>query len=160
MQTKFQTHSSNAKVLLACMFSAFLAFPSVSVAYQDFRLKNEQTNDKVVNILGNWRISAIEVDGVLVQIPEQVEGTDIQITQNQITGMVGCNRFMAPYTATKNLEQFNIQEAAATKRMCAPEAMQFENAFFRIFIGNFVVEKTLGEVSLVRDNVRIRLVRN
>lgn len=112
-----------------------------------------------VNFFGNWRISIIEVDGAFIRVPEQAEGVFLQINNNQISGVSGCNNFMLPYVVS-NTQQITIHEGASTRKMCHPEeVMRFEDAFLRLMQGTFVIEKNFEGITLVRDNVKIYLVR-
>ena len=66
---------------------------------------------------------------------------------------------MSPYTMNTNPQQLTIKDGASTKKMCIPEVMQFENAFLRIFTGNFMVEKSFEGINLVRDGIIIHLTK-
>ncbi len=113
-----------------------------------------------INILGNWRVSIIEMDGAFIRVPEQAEGVALQINNNQISGIAGCNNFMSPYTLIENTQQITISEGASTRKMCHPEeVMRFEDAFLRLLNGTFMIEKNFEGITLVRDNVKIYLVR-
>lgn len=112
-----------------------------------------------INFFGNWRVSIIEIDGAFMRVPEQAEGVSLQINNNQISGIAGCNNFMLPYSVT-NTQQITISEGASTRKMCHPEeVMRFEDAFLRLLQGTFTVEKNFEGITLVKDNVKVYLVR-
>ncbi|MWV62393.1 META domain-containing protein [Helicobacter saguini] len=127
----------------------------------DFRMNTEvNVARKPLNILGNWRVSVIEIDGAFVRVPESSDNVELQIGSNQISGNSGCNNFMSAYTTSLNPQILHIDAGASTRKMCHPrEVMEFEDAFLRIFAGDFAVEKNFEGIILVRDNVRIYLVR-
>ena len=129
---------------------------------REFKMQNETNlNRKAINISGNWRISIVEIDGAFVRVPESAEEAFVQIGSNQISGSAGCNNFMMGYTTSENPQRLNIEEGASTRKMCHPqEVMQFEDAFLRIFNGTFVVEKNFEGITLVRDNIKVYLVRS
>ena len=56
----------------------------------------EQKGNVSINILGDWRVSIIEIDGAFTRIPEFAETVYMQINSNQISGVAGCNSFMSP----------------------------------------------------------------
>ncbi len=156
---------TNLRGLIPCLvLGACLALPfsSIHAHAEHFQLKQEsqQMTRKPINLLGDWRISIIELDGAFIRVPDQVEGAFIQINNNQIVGVVGCNNFMSPYVHSTNPQQITISEGASTRKMCYPkEVMEFEDSFLRAFIGTFMVEKNFEGVVLVRDNLKIHLVR-
>lgn len=153
----------------ALVLAVFLSSLGVLVAHEghngghnhggDYKMQNNVTR-KPINILGNWRISVIEMDGAFVRVPESSDNVALQISNNQISGNSGCNNFMSAYTTSQNPQTLHIEPGASTRKMCHPrEVMDFEDAFLRIFAGDFVVEKNFEGVTLVRDNIKIYLVR-
>ncbi|RDU67570.1 META domain-containing protein [Helicobacter didelphidarum] len=150
-----------SKLLCAtCIASISFILPT-AIAQEQIKLQSESNlSRKPINILGNWRINLIEIDGAFVRVPEQAEGAEIQISNNQIAGISGCNRFMSAYTSSINPQQIHIEDGASTRKMChLSEVMQFESAFLEIFRGSFMIEKNFEGVSLIRDNIKIYLVR-
>ncbi|TLD83006.1 META domain-containing protein [Helicobacter trogontum] len=149
-----------AKIVLL----AGLSMPVALLAHGDtMQMRTQsigQQGNMAVNILGNWRVSLIEIDGAFTRVPEQAGDVTLQINNNQISGVSGCNNFMSPYTFSTNKQQIIISEGASTRRMCQPEeVMRFEDSFLRLLNGTFMIEKNFEGITLVRDNVKIYLVK-
>ena len=145
---------------ISCYIVSICLLSTTSIARDSYKLHEESKISRTpINILGNWRISIIEIDGACVRVPAQAERADIQISNNQITGVVGCKSFMSPYTMNTNPQQLTIKDGASTKKMCIPEVMRFENAFLQIFTGNFMVEKSFEGINLVQDGITIHLTK-
>ncbi|RDU73348.1 META domain-containing protein [Helicobacter aurati] len=141
--------------LLLCASSLFAANVQAHTNQYSYE-KNERVS--VSNILGDWHIKLIERKGILFYVPRESENTQIQINNNQITGTAGCNHFMAGYIPRSNT-QIDISHGAATKKMCSPKVMQFEDIFLQIFTGLFTVEPSFDGVVLVHDDTKVYLVR-
>lgn len=140
-----------------------LCLPIASLAGDMLHMNPQSIGQKgnvSINILGDWRVSIIEIDGAFTRIPEFAETVYMQINSNQISGVAGCNSFMSPYTLSADKQQIIISEGASTRKMCHPEeVMRFEDAFLRLLNGVFIIEKNFEGITLVRDNVKIYLVR-
>lgn len=156
-----------AKFMIQAALAASLLLPATLQAYpqggfflpEELESKAEQKAE-VVNILGNWRVSIIEIDGAFMRVPEAAGDVSLQVNSNQIMGVAGCNNFMLPYTPIANTQQITIKEGASTRKMCHPEeVMKFEDSFLRLLSGTFMVEKNFEGITLVRENVKIYLVR-
>lgn len=146
-------------VMASALFMGANAHEGHNHGYGDSKMQNNVAR-KPVNIMGNWRVSVIEMDGAFVRVPEASDNVELQIGSNQISGNTGCNNFMSGYTASNNPQILHIEPGASTRKMCHPrEVMDFEDAFLRIFAGDFAVEKSFEGVTLVRDNIKIYLVR-
>ncbi len=149
--------------LMPCLaLGACLALPVSNIYAEGFNLKSEsqQVTRKPINILGDWHISIIEIDGAFMRVPEHAEGAYLQISNNNIAGVVGCNNFMLPYMSSINPQQITISDGATTRKMCHPEeVMKFEDSFLRLLNGSFMIEKNFEGITLVRDNIKIHLVR-
>ncbi len=121
----------------------------------------EQENKKVItnsDIFGDWNIRLIDVNGILIYPPMESESSRIQINNNQIVGVSGCNNFMVGYTR-QGPRQISIGHGAATKKMCAPEVMNFEDIFLQNFTGLFNIEHAHNGIYLVRNGVKVYLIR-
>lgn len=152
---------SKSAMITATLLS--LCMPITLLANEDvmqLNMQNMERNGSTINILGNWRVSLIEIDGAFTRVPAQAEDVSIQINTNQISGIAGCNNFMSPYTLSTNKQQITINEGVSTKKMCHPqEVMRFEDSFLRLLNGTFMIEKNFQGIVLVRDNVKIYLVK-
>lgn len=148
-----------AKVIVVVGLLNPIAFMQARADNMNINENMQQVGQKAgaVNFLGNWHVSIIEIDGALMRVPEQAY-VSLQINNNQITGISGCNNFMLPYIAT-NSQQITISEGASTRKMCQPEVMRFEDAFLRLLQGTFAIEKSFEGINLVRDAVKIHLVK-
>ena len=150
-----------AKMVVAAGLLAPISFMQAKADSMEVHSDMQKVGQKAgaLNYFGNWRVSIIEVDGAFMRVPEQAEGVSLQINNNQISGVAGCNNFMLPYN-TSNRQQITIHEGASTRKMCHPEeVMRFEDAFLRLLQGTFMIEKNFEGISLIRDNVKIHLVR-
>ena len=129
---------------------------------QENTMQQTQNNARVtpINIFGNWHIKVIEVNGAFLRIPAESSETQLQIANNQISGTVGCNRFMVGYTS-ENAQQITINEGATTKKTCTPSSiMEFEDKFLQIFNGTFFIENNFyGGITFTKDNVKVYLER-
>lgn len=146
-------------VVAGLLFSA--AFMQARADNMDIHdtFQNVEHKMRNINLFGSWRVSIIEIDGAFMRVPEQANVVSVQINNNQISGISGCNNFMLPYSIT-NTQKITISEGASTRKMCYPEeVMRFEDAFLRLLRGTFTVEKNFEGITLVRDDVKIYLVR-
>lgn len=155
---------TSTKLMAKTALIAGLCVPITLLANGDMMHMNTQSIGQkggvAVNLIGDWRVSLIEIDGAFTRVPEQAEGVSMQISSNQIAGIAGCNSFMSPYTLSANKQQITISEGASTRKMCHPEeVMRFEDSFLRLLNGTFMIEKNFEGITLVRDNVKIYLVK-
>ncbi|MCW1360213.1 META domain-containing protein [Campylobacter sp. US33a] len=100
---------------------------------------------------------SIETNGKLYTPKEGGEIPSITFERDRFFGFAGCNRF---FGGLGNLgdEGIEFKGAAATKMMCEPESMKFEDKILTSLTGIFKISKNGDNgYTLTKDDIVIRL---
>ena len=116
-----------------------------------------------VDMRGAWRIQSMVVDGLERFLPPGAEGGELRISDLEMSGIAGCNRFMTKYVREGENSIF-IDEGGVTRRLCSPEIMEFEDTFLMLFTGYFTYSAPGGNANFIElmkedGTAVIRLVR-
>ena len=103
----------------------------------------------------NFIIAKLEIAGkTLTPSPLQDENSSISFDVAQYNGFAACNGFFGSFTIKNDKIRFN-ESGGATKMMCPPEVMAFEDELLSNLYGEFGVESE-GE-SLVLKSSKIKI---
>ena len=117
-----------------------------------------------VDIRGAWRIQSMVVDGLERFLPPGGEGGELRISDLEMSGIAGCNRFMTKYVREGENSIF-VDVGGVPRRLCSPEIMEFEDTFLMLFTGYFTYSTPGGGatnfIELMKEDgtAFIRLVR-
>lgn len=86
----------------------------------------------------------------------QDENASITFTQSSYNGFAGCNRFFGSFSVKGDKISF-ADNGGATRMMCPPEVMRFENALLTHLRGEFTLSKENNSYILKSNEIKIYL---
>lgn len=86
----------------------------------------------------------------------QDENASITFAQNNYNGFGGCNRFFGSVKPKNDKITFN-NDGGATRMLCPPEVMRFENVLLRHLHGDFILSKENDQYILHSNKMKIYL---
>lgn len=129
------------KYLLIALALAFLA------CNDEVALKDLENKD--------LKIEKIAISGKIFT-PLQDENASVRFTDKQYNGFSGCNRFFGSFNL-KNGKIVFEDNGGATKMLCPPEVMRFEDALLSHLKGEFMLLKEKDSFILHSNEIKIYL---
>ena len=120
--------------------------------------KNESVNALQALQNQSFIIAKLEFEGkTLTPSPLQDENSSISFDETQYNGFAGCNHFFG-FFATKGDKISFLGNGGATKMMCPPEIMGFEDDLLANLYGEFSLESINESLVLGTSKIKIFLV--
>lgn len=98
----------------------------------------------------------IVANETLTPSPLQDENASISFSQKDYNGFAGCNRFFGSFSVKGDKIVF-ADNGGATRMLCPPEVMRFEDALLRNLSGEFTLAKENDSFILRSNKVQIYL---
>lgn len=131
------------KYLLIAFALAFLA------CNDEVALKDLENKD--------LKIEKIAISGkIFTPSSLQDENASVRFTNTQYNGFSGCNRFFGSFSL-KNGKIVFKENGGATKMLCPPEVMRFEDALLSHLKGEFTLLKEKDSFVLHSNEIKIYL---
>lgn len=128
----------------------------LSVTAAVFLLACSQEQSQDFNLEGKeFKLAKLIIDGKELELNGENKPF-ITFAKGQFSGFAGCNRFFGNFTQEKN--KLNIAEnSGATKMLCDPESMSFEDNLLGNFNSTFEIKSENNALTLEKANFKIIL---
>ncbi|MDL0080007.1 MULTISPECIES: META domain-containing protein [Helicobacter] len=110
--------------------------------------------------VGRFEVEFMQLGEYEIAVPYEIENAFLLFSSSQVSGIVGCNNFFAPYQVQGGGKVLVVGAGGLSKKMCA-KALEsnLEAIFARNFNGRFIVQGNDEYIELVGESgFRIRLV--
>lgn len=129
-----------------CILACALAFVACKDGVAFEKLENKSLNIQKIIISGE----------TLTPSSLQDENASITFSQKGYNGFAGCNRFFGSFSLNGDKIIF-ADNGGATRMLCPPEVMRFENALLTHLVGEFTLGKENDSFILHSNKAKIYL---